>query len=75
MINLHGGMLPNRRESNPQPLDHQSDAHPAESPRSESSICKRLAVDEYTKDQSAESAEIRLPEIRLPEIPQAARTH
>ena len=33
MINLHKRMLPTQRESNPQPPDHQSDAHPTEPPR------------------------------------------
>ena len=33
MINLHERMLQTRRGSNPQPPDHQSDAHPTEPPR------------------------------------------
>ena len=33
MINLHEKMLPTRQRSNPQPPDHQSDAHPTESLR------------------------------------------
>ena len=33
MINLHETMLPTRRRSNPQPPNHQSDAHPTEPPR------------------------------------------
>ena len=33
MINLHERMLPTRRGSNPQPPDHQSDAHPTEPPK------------------------------------------
>ena len=32
MINLHERMLPTLRGSNPQPPDHQSDAHPTEPP-------------------------------------------
>ena len=32
MINLRERMLPTRRGSNPQPPDHQSDAHPTEPP-------------------------------------------
>ena len=37
MTNLHERTLPTRRESNPQPPDHQSDAHPTEQLRPASS--------------------------------------
>ena len=33
LLNLHERMLPTRRGSDPQPPDHQLDAHPTEPPR------------------------------------------
>ena len=37
-------ILPTRRGSNPRPPDHQSDAHPTESPRSELEVVVTVVV-------------------------------
>ena len=41
-------MLPTQRESNPQPPDHQSDAHPTEPPRPAWMV--RLSTDGFVLD-------------------------
>ena len=46
MISVHERMLPTRRESYPQPPDHQSDEHPVEPPRPASMQTVRAILSE-----------------------------